>query len=190
MQPLRFRLPSTSKLHRAINWTIIAGDKEAGFTIFYADEGLDTGDIVLQRSVEIQATDTISSLYRDWLFPEGVSGIADAVKAIEDGTATRTVQEHRDNTDPPYYDPLCQEPMLIDFTKHVDEVHNLIRGCDSAPGAYFECLGVPITLYGSSVILGTGGFQQRAEALGTIPVDGNVGSSAIVLDGMVVVNCQ
>ena len=85
---------------------------------------------------------------------------------------------------------LGQEPMLIDFTKHVDEVHNLIRGCDSAPGAYFECLGVPITLYGSSVILGTGGFQQRAEALGTIPVDGNVGSSAIVLDGMVVVNCQ
>ena len=185
--------PSLLPLHRgasAINWTIIAGDKEAGFTIFYADEGLDTGDIVLQRSVEIKATDTISSLYRDWLFPEGVSGIADAVKAIEDGSATRTVQEHRDNTDPPYYDPLCQEPMLIDFTKHVDQVHNLIRGCDTAPGAYFECLGVPITLYGSSVILGTGGFQQRAEALGTIPVDGNVGSSAIVLENMVVVNCH
>ena len=73
--------------------------RDAGFTIFYADEGLDTGDIVLQRSVEIQATDTISSLYRDWLFPEGVSGIADAVKAIEDGTATNEeLKEIRDFT--------------------------------------------------------------------------------------------
>ena len=151
--------PSLLPLHRgmsAINWSIISGDAQAGFTIFYADDGLDTGDIVLQRSVDIGANDTISALYRDWLFPEGVAGIADAVKAIEDGSATRTVQEHRDNSEPPYYDPPCNKPMLIDFSKDVQEVHDLIRGCDSAPGAYFEVMGVPITLLGSSMILGTG----------------------------------
>ena len=47
--------PSLLPLHRgasAINHTIMAGDSEAGYTIFYADDGLDTGDIVLQRSCE------------------------------------------------------------------------------------------------------------------------------------------
>lgn len=114
--------PSLLPLHRgasAINWTIIAGDSHVGFTIFYADEGLDTGDIVLQRSFKIGANDTTSSLYRDTLFPEGVSGISDAVKAIEDGSAERIAQTERDNMEPPYYDPRCQKPMLIDFSKPV-----------------------------------------------------------------------
>ena len=114
--------PSLLPLHRgasAINWTIISGDSHAGFTIFYADEGLDTGDIVLQRSFKIGENDTISSLYRDTLFPEGIVGISEAVRAIEDGTADRIVQTERDNMEPPYYDPLCQKPMLIDFSKPV-----------------------------------------------------------------------
>ena len=59
---------------------------------FQADDGLDTGDIVQQRAYPIGPNDTIVGLYGDTLAPEGVIGISDAVKAIEDGTADRIVQ--------------------------------------------------------------------------------------------------
>ena len=196
--------PSLLPLHRgasAINHTIIAGDSECGFTIFYADDGLDTGDIVLQRSYPVGPNDTIIKLYADTLYPEGIDGISEAVKAIEAGTADRIVQTERDNMEPPYYDPiLTGKPQLIDFTKSVQEVHDLIRGCDSAPGAYFEVDGVQVTLLGSSMLLDHAAATEAAvipvdkegegEVLGTLAIEGNGGgTSAVFTQDAIVVNC-
>jgi formyltetrahydrofolate dehydrogenase len=58
--------PSILPLHRgasSINHTIMAGDKQAGFTVFYADDGLDTGDIILQKCTDVGPNETINSLY-------------------------------------------------------------------------------------------------------------------------------
>ena len=76
-------------------------------------------------------------------------------------------------------------------TRPVQEVHDLIRGCDSAPGAYFEVMGVQVSLHGSSMVLGSGGNLITEEKLGTLPIDGNVGngSSAIFTPQAIVVNC-
>lgn len=52
--------------------TLINGDKEAGFSIFWADDGLDTGPILLQKSCPILPDDTVDSLYNRFLYPEGI----------------------------------------------------------------------------------------------------------------------
>ena len=48
------------------------GDKKAGFTVFWADDGLDTGPILLQKECEVHIEDTVDSLYGRFLYPEGV----------------------------------------------------------------------------------------------------------------------
>lgn len=55
--------------------TLIHGDKKGGFSIFWADDGLDTGDLLLQKECEVLPDDTVSTLYNRFLFPEGVKGM-------------------------------------------------------------------------------------------------------------------
>uniref|UniRef100_A0A8C1ZG51 10-formyltetrahydrofolate dehydrogenase n=1 Tax=Cyprinus carpio TaxID=7962 RepID=A0A8C1ZG51_CYPCA len=72
--------PSLLPRHRgasAINWTLIHGDKKGGFTIFWADDGLDTGPILLQRECDVEPNDNVNSIYKRFLFPEGVKGMID-----------------------------------------------------------------------------------------------------------------
>jgi formyltetrahydrofolate dehydrogenase len=67
--------PSILPAHRgasAISWTLINGDEEAGLSIFWADDGLDTGPILLQRKCKVEENDTLNSLYKRFLYPEGV----------------------------------------------------------------------------------------------------------------------
>ena len=51
------------------------GDSKAGFSIFWADEGLDTGPILLQRSCDVEPTETVDSLYNRFLYPEGIEAM-------------------------------------------------------------------------------------------------------------------
>ena len=51
------------------------GDKQGGFSIFWADDGLDTGPILLQKSVDIDPNDTVDTLYNRFLYPEGIKGM-------------------------------------------------------------------------------------------------------------------
>uniref|UniRef100_A0A3Q0QS14 10-formyltetrahydrofolate dehydrogenase n=1 Tax=Amphilophus citrinellus TaxID=61819 RepID=A0A3Q0QS14_AMPCI len=87
--------PSLLPRHRgasAINWTLIHGDKKGGFTVFWADDGLDTGPILLQRECEVEPSDTVNTLYKRFLFPEGVKGTVEAVRLIAEGKAPRITQ--------------------------------------------------------------------------------------------------
>lgn len=58
--------------------TLIHGDKKGGFSIFWADDGLDTGDLLLQKECEVLPDDTVSTLYNRFLFPEGIKGMVRA----------------------------------------------------------------------------------------------------------------
>ena len=51
------------------------GDKRAGFSIFWADDGLDTGPILLQRSCDVNADDNVDSIYNRFLYPEGIEAM-------------------------------------------------------------------------------------------------------------------
>jgi methionyl-tRNA formyltransferase len=139
--------PSLLPRHRggsAINWAVIMGDTETGLSIFWADAGIDTGPVLLQKRVPIGAEDTTGSLYFDRLLPLGVEAIAEAVDLIKAGRAPRLAQDEGRAT----YEPLCNDKVAgIDWAKPMEEVHNLIRGCDPQPGAYSYHKGEKVRFY-------------------------------------------
>lgn len=58
-----------------VSRTLISGDKKAGFSVFWADDGLDTGPILLQRECTVEPNDTVDTLYNRFLFPEGIKAM-------------------------------------------------------------------------------------------------------------------
>jgi len=64
----------------SISRTLILGDSEAGFSIFWADDGLDTGPILMQQSCKVEPSDTVDSLYNRFLYPEGIKAMVRTLK--------------------------------------------------------------------------------------------------------------
>jgi methionyl-tRNA formyltransferase len=117
----------------AINWALINGETRTGLSLFWVDEGIDTGPVLLQKEVEVDPDDTTGTLYFNKIFPLGVEAIGEAVDLIKAGNPPRIVQdESLANYDPPCGD----EHARIDWSKPAQDVYNLIRGCDPQPGAY------------------------------------------------------
>ena len=127
--------PSLLPLHRgrsAINWAIINGETETGITIFWPDKGIDTGPLLLQKKTPISPTETLSSLYRNHLFPQGVEGLVEAIALINEGRAPKIVQDETQAT----YEPPCEGQLAdIQWFRPAEQVYNHIRGCDPQPGA-------------------------------------------------------
>ncbi len=128
--------PSLLPLHRgpsSINWPIIGGSKKTGLSIFWPDNGLDTGPILLQKEIEIGDDDTLGSIYFDKLFPLGVEAVLEGVDLVKAGSAPRTLQDESRAT----YESWCSaEQVEIDWNKPAGETYNLIRGADPQPGAW------------------------------------------------------
>jgi methionyl-tRNA formyltransferase len=125
--------PSLLPRHRgasAINWAVINGETKTGLTIFWPDEGLDTGPILLQREVEIGPDDTMGAVYFNKLFPLGVETMLEAVRLVREGKAPRIPQDIEQGE----YEPVCKS-MSIDWMYPVGIVYNVIRGCNPSPGA-------------------------------------------------------
>lgn len=61
--------------HNCFSRTLIHGDKKGGFTVFWADDGLDTGPILLQKECDVEPDDTVNTIYKRFLFPEGVKAM-------------------------------------------------------------------------------------------------------------------
>jgi methionyl-tRNA formyltransferase len=145
--------PSLLPRHRgasAINWAIIQGDSHTGLTIFWVEKGLDTGPILLQKEIEISPEDTAGSLYFHTLFPMGVDAMAEAVELIKGGKAPRVPQDESRAT----YEPPCDDRVAsVDFEKAVEDIYNLIRGCDPQPGAYTPLKGSKVRLYDAKMDL-------------------------------------
>uniref|UniRef100_A0A8C0K6B5 10-formyltetrahydrofolate dehydrogenase n=1 Tax=Canis lupus dingo TaxID=286419 RepID=A0A8C0K6B5_CANLU len=144
--------PSILPRHRgasAINWTLIMGDKKAGLSVFWADDGLDTGPILLQRSCDVEPNDTVDALYNRFLFPEGIKAMVEAVQLIADGKAPRIPQPEEGAT---YEGIQKKENAEISWDQSAEVLHNWIRGHDKVPGAWTEINGQMVTFYGSSLL--------------------------------------
>ncbi|XP_052084135.1 cytosolic 10-formyltetrahydrofolate dehydrogenase-like isoform X1 [Mytilus californianus] len=144
--------PSILPRHRgasAINWTLIQGDPTAGFSVFWADDGLDTGPILLQKKCYVAPNDTVDSIYNRFLYPEGVKAMGEAVRLITENRAPSIVQTEKGAT----YDAMLNKKALteIKFDQSAQDVHNFIRGCDKVPGAWATVNGQNVTLFGSRV---------------------------------------
>ena len=128
----------------AINWPIINGDAETGLSIFWPDNGLDTGDVLLQRTTPIGPEDSLGSVYFDRLFPMGVEAMLEAVDLVKAGKAPRIKQDEAQAT----YEGRCgPDNARIDWGKPWRQIHNLIRGCNPAPGAWSEIKGARLQIF-------------------------------------------
>lgn len=147
--------PSILPLHRgasAINWTLIHGDKKAGFTVFWADDGLDTGPILLQRECDVEPNDTVDTLYNRFLFPEGIKAMVASVQLIADGKAPRIPQPEEGAS---YEGIQKKSNAKVNLAQPAEVIHNWIRGHDKVPGAWTVIDGQSVTLYGSSMLGGS-----------------------------------
>ena len=140
----------------AINWALIKGEPVTGLTLFWVDQGIDTGPILLQKKVTVAPDDTTGSLYFNKIFPLGVDAIAEAVDLIKAGNPPRIVQDESKAN----YDPICKdEHAKIDWSKPAQEVYNLIRGCDPQPGAHTTYNGKLVRIFDAR--LQTGNHSAR-----------------------------
>lgn len=153
--------PSILPRHRgasAISWTLIEGDEIAGFSIFWADDGLDTGPILLTKQCNVESNDTLDTLYKRFLYPEGVKSMKYAVDLIAQNKAPKIPQiEYGATYDPPMFK---EENQLINFLQPAHRIFNFIRGLDSVPGALAYVYSndgteEAIRLFGSSLYFDT-----------------------------------
>jgi methionyl-tRNA formyltransferase len=148
--------PSLLPWHKgpsSINWPIIMGKKKTGLTIFWPDDGLDTGPILLQKECDIEPDDTLGSVYFNKLFPMGVAAMLESIDLVRDGKAPRVVQDPNEGS----YEGWCRkEDVEIDWTRDTGTVYNLIRGANPQPGAWSTFNGAEVKILDSSKADGSG----------------------------------
>ncbi len=143
-----------------IQWAIINGEKKTGITIMMMDEGLDTGDILLQEEAEILEDDNAETLGKK-LSELGASLLIKAIKKIKEGSIERLPQVGI----PSYAPPLKKENGLIDWSKSASEIFNFVRGMYPWPCAYCYLNKERIKIIKVKVIEGMG-TPGRIERLG------------------------
>jgi len=120
-----------------INHAIINGEKTTGLTTFFLDEKIDTGNIISQQRTEIEGDENFGHLH-DRLMTLGASLVLDTVEMIREGKI-KTIRQD-ENTSPEILlkpaPKIFKEDCIIDWTKPVIEIHNLVRGLSPYPGAY------------------------------------------------------
>ena len=128
----------------ALNWPIIKGEKETGLSIFWPDNGLDTGDVLIQKKTPIGPKDTLGTVYFDRLFPMGVEAMLEGVDLVKAGKAPRIKQDEALAT----YEGRCGPGNArIDWGKPWEQIDRLIRGCNPAPGAWTTLNGQTLKIF-------------------------------------------
>ena len=128
-----------------IQWSVLNGEKTTGVTTMLMEEGLDTGDMLLSKSVDIGVNETSSELH-DKLSILGAEVLLETITAIKDNNITPIKQDESLST---YAPMLTKDMCAIDFSKPSQEVHNHIRGLSSFPGAMTMLNGKRLKVYRS-----------------------------------------
>jgi len=131
-----------------IQAAIAAGDCETGITVMHMDEGLDTGDILLQRSVEILPNDTGGSLH-DRLAQIAPEALLESLRLLSARNAPRIAQ---DNARATYAPKLKREHGLIDWSESAEAIERKIRAYNPWPGAFMKVYHQNLKVFSASVV--------------------------------------
>lgn len=135
---------------------IMDGEKETGVTIMYMDEGLDTGDIILQESFPIDKNDNFETIH-DKSAEIGGNLMLKALAEIENGTATRTKQNEALAS---YAKKIEKSEAKIDLTKSAEVLDPIIRGLTPIPGAYLMQNGKMLKISSAEAVTGKGSLGE------------------------------
>lgn len=135
-----------------IQWAVLDGEKETGITTILMDEGIDTGDILLKKTIKIDTDETSGSLF-DKLMALGAETILETLDELEKGSLTPTKQ----GESPTAYAKMLTKAMgLIDFTKSAKELDCFVRGMNPWPSAYTLLSGKTLKLWKVRAVDGSG----------------------------------
>ena len=154
-----------------IQRAIMDGDKETGVSVMKMDVGLDTGDVILVKTVEIEENDNFESVH-DKLAVAGSEGLLEAVQLLKEGKATYTKQDEAFT----YAEKILKSDCLVDFSKSAKEVHNKIRGLSPVPLAFTKTPDGKI-------------LKLVASRISNVDYSGKAGE-VVSLDGAIYIKCQ
>jgi len=140
-----------------IQWALIKGEKKTGVTTFALEEKVDTGNIYIQKEIEIDDEDNFETLH-DKLSEAGAEAVLETVNMIESGNYQLKGQDNSLATPAPKITP---ETGKIDWTKSAGEIHNLVRGLSPVPCAYLFHNNKKIKLYKTQVIKKVNPIPQK-----------------------------
>ena len=169
------KLRGGAPIHRAL----IEGHTKTGITIMYMDQGMDDGDIISKREVEILDSDNLGSL-QDKLQVIGRDLLIEVLPNIIEGTNSRIVQNCDEVT---YAYTITREEEHLDFNKTALEVFNKIRGLSPNPGVYAILDDVPFKIYQSRI----GTFDTSNKEVGEICQIYKDGLGIVTKDGEIII---
>jgi methionyl-tRNA formyltransferase len=148
--------PSLCPAHRgpsSINWPIAMGATRTGLSIFWPDDGLDEGPIMLQKTCDIGPDETLGDVYFNKLFPMGVDAMIEGLELVKAGVIIKHDQRLGDGSYESWFGKAAAE---IDWSKPVTDVYNVIRAANPAPGAWTTLNGEEVKIYDIARLDGEG----------------------------------
>jgi methionyl-tRNA formyltransferase len=131
-----------------IQAAIAAGDRETGMTVMFMDEGLDTGDVLLQRKIDIAPNETGDSLH-DRLAEIAPEALLEALRLLANGNAPRIPQ---DQTLATYAPKLNRESGRINWNEPADVIERKVRAYNPWPGAFTEFNNRKLKIFAAAIV--------------------------------------
>jgi methionyl-tRNA formyltransferase len=148
--------PSLLPMHRgpsSINWPIATGATKTGLTIFWPNEGLDEGPILLQKHCDIGPDESLGDVYFGKLFPMGVDAMVEALDLVKLGQAPKVDQDLAKGS---YESWFRKADAKLDWARPVADVYNVIRAANPQPGAWTTVGGEELQVFDSARADGDG----------------------------------
>lgn len=136
----RYRGPSS------INWPIARGDSQTGLTIFRPTDGLDEGPVILQKTCPIGPDATLGDVYFENLFPMGVDAMLEAADLV---VAGQHIEVDQDEDAASYEGWFRAAEAEVRWSAHAEQIYNLIRAANPAPGAWTTLDGKKLQIFDS-----------------------------------------
>lgn len=130
-----------------INWAIVNGETRTGLTTMRIDAGMDTGDTLLRKEIEIGAKETAAELTVR-MAEFGGPLMVDTLRGLADGTLTGKPQNHAEAS---YAPMLKKEDGRVDWKRPAMEIYNRMRGFAPWPRAYTTFRGETCQVWGEAV---------------------------------------
>ncbi len=126
-----------------INWAIINGDTETGVTTFFLKRSVDTGEVILRRSIAIGPEMTAGELH-DSMMLVGADAVVETLRLIGQGNVAT---EHQDDAAATPAPKIFRADCRINWALPAERVHNFVRGLSPYPGAFTYYAGTMMKLY-------------------------------------------
>ena len=122
------------------------GARHTGLTIFWPDDGLDEGPILMQKTCDIGPDETLGDVYFKKLFQMGVDAMIESLELLKQGKAPKIVQNLEQGS---YESWFGKKQAELDWSKPAQDVYNIIRAANPQPGAWTTHNGSELKIFDS-----------------------------------------